>query len=205
VKGQLQKLTDSSVPSPSASVSQVQSIQQLIELAAIQLDALVTFSGHRQLKSANFQSLVPNTKTVHIPEQNLDPVSLAIKEQEQVAGQRVLVKNPLGQAHQGIETELHPDRCEADKDAHIGKVEVGHDRPNLGRNVPTASMIFTSTASPTPTGTLTEPPLGNSISSGDAVRETGRNLASAKSANVGASPSSLTESGMTSRIRRTQR
>jgi hypothetical protein len=91
----------------------------LIELAAIQLDALVTFSGHRQLKSANFQSLVPDTKTVHVPEQNLDPVSLAIKEQEQVAGQRVLVKNRLGQAHQGIETELHLDRIQTQKDAHI--------------------------------------------------------------------------------------
>jgi hypothetical protein len=193
------------VPSPTASVSQVQSIEQLIELAAIQLDALVTFRGHRQLKGANFQPLVPDTKTVRIPEQNLDPVSLAIKEQEQVAGQRVLVKNRLGQAHQGIETELHPDRSEADKDAHIGKVEVSHDLPNLGRNVPTASMIFTSTASPTPTGTRTEPPLGNSISTGDAVRDTGKNFGSAKSANVGASPSSLTESGMPSRIRCTQR
>jgi hypothetical protein len=177
----------------------------LIELAAIQLDTLVTFSGHRQLKSANFQSLVPNTKTVHIPEQNLDPVSLAIKEQEQVAGQRVLVEGLLGQAHQGIEAELHPDRSEADKDPHIGKVEVGHDLPNLGRIVPTASMIFTSTASPTPTGTLTEPPLGSSISTGDAISVTGKNFGFAKSARVGASPSSLTESGIGSRSRCTQR
>jgi hypothetical protein len=176
-----------------------------MELATIQLDALIPLSGHWQLKSANFQSLVPNAKTVHIPEQNLDPVSLAIKEQEQVAGQRVLIKNRLGQAHQGIETELHPDRSEADKDTHIGKVEVGHDLPNLGRNVPTASMIFTSTASPTPTGTRTEHPLGNSISTGDAVTVTGKNFGSANSAKAGASPSSFTDSGIPSSIRRTQR
>ncbi len=66
----------------------------------------------------------------------------------------------LGQAHQGIEAELHPDRSEADKDAHIGKIEVGHGLPNLGRNVPTASMIFTSTASPTPTGDSYRAPIG---------------------------------------------
>jgi hypothetical protein len=57
-------------------------------------------------------------------------------------------------------------------------------------------MIFTSTASPTPTGTLTEPPLGNSISTGDADRVTGKNFGSANSANVGASPSSFTDSGI---------
>jgi hypothetical protein len=93
-----------------------------MELAAIQLDAWVTFRGHRQLKSANFQSLVPNAKAVHIPEQNLDPISLSIKKQEQVAGQRVLVKNLLSQTHQGIEAELHPDRRQADKNAHIGEI-----------------------------------------------------------------------------------
>src|SRR5882757_2294791 len=146
---------------------------------------MITFRGHRQLKSANLQSLIPDAKTIHVPEQDLDPVTLAIEEQEQVAGQRVLVEGLLGQAHQGIEAELHPDRSEADKDPHIGKVDAGHDLPNLGRNAPTASMIFASTASPTPTGTRTEPPLGNSISTGDAISVTGKNFGTAKSVNVG--------------------
>jgi hypothetical protein len=170
----------------------------LIELAAIQLDALITFSCHGQLESANLQSLVPNAKTVRVPEQDLDPVPLPIKEQEQVAGQRVLIKGLLSQAHQGIKAELHLDRIQAQEDAYIGKVDVVHDLPNLGRKDPTASMIFTSTASPTPTGTLTEPPLGNSISTGDADRVTGKNFGSANSANVGASPSSFTDSGIPS-------
>jgi hypothetical protein len=169
-----------------------------MELATVELDALVTFSGHWKLENANLQSLVPNAKTIHVPEQNLDPVPLPIKEQEQVAGQRILIKGLLGQAHQHIEAELHPDWRQADKDTYLGKVDVGHDLPNLGRKVPTASMILTSTASPTPRGTLTEPPLGNSISTGDAVRVTDKNFGSANSAKVGASPSSLTESGMPS-------
>jgi hypothetical protein len=192
------KLTNSLVPSPPTSVSQVQSTQQLIELAAIELDALVTFSCHGQLKTANLQSLVPDAKTVRVPEQDLDPVSLPIKEQEQMSGQRILVKDLLSQTHQGIKAELHPDRCQAEKNAHICKADIVHDLPSLGRNVPTASMTFTSTASPTPTGTFTEPPLGNSISTGDAVRVTGKNFGSANSANVGASASSFIDSGIPS-------
>ena len=70
-----------------------------------------------------------------------------------------------------------------------------------GRKAPTASMTLTSTASPTPIGNFTEPPLGNSISTGEAVREMGKNFGSANSANVGILPSSLTESGMPLRSR----
>ncbi len=128
-----------------------------------------------------------------------------LKNRNKWPDRRVLVEHLLGQTHQGIEAELHPDRRQADKMC-IGEIEIGHDRANLGRNVPTASMIFTSTASPTPTGTRTVPPLGNSISTAEAARVTGKNFGSAYSAKVGASPSpSLTESGMPSRIRRTQR
>jgi hypothetical protein len=194
----VKKLANSSVPSPATSVSQIHSFQQLTELVAIELDALVTFCGHWQLENANLQSLVPDAKTVHVPEQNLDPVPLAIEEQEQVAGQRVLVKGLLRQAHQRIEAELHPDGSEADKDPHIGKVDTGHDLPNLGRIAPTASMICTSTASPTPTGTFTDPPLGNSISTADPFSVTGKNFGSVNSADLGASPSSFTDSGIPS-------
>lgn len=50
-----------------------------------------------------------------------------------MAGQPVLVKGRVGQSHQGIEADLHPYRIQADKDVDIGKVDVGHDRPSLGR------------------------------------------------------------------------
>ena len=66
-------------------------------------------------------------------------------------------------------------------------------------------MTFTSTASPTPRRNLTEPPLGNLISTGDAVSETGKNFGWANSASVGIFPSARTESGMPSRSRFTQR
>jgi hypothetical protein len=180
------------------SVFQVEPTQKSVELGIVKLDACLTFGRNGQLENANLEPLVPNSKTIHIPEQNLDPVPLPIKEQEQVAGQWVLIKNLLSQSHQDIEAELHPDRIQADKDADIGKVDVGHALPNLGRKAPTASRILTSAASPTPTGTFTEPPLGNSISTKDVVSVTGKNFGSANSAKVGAFPSSFTDSGIPS-------
>jgi hypothetical protein len=37
------------------------------------------------LKNADLKPLVPNTKAVDVPEQDLDPIALTIEEQEQVA------------------------------------------------------------------------------------------------------------------------
>src|SRR6185295_11616820 len=171
------------------------------QLRVIQFDALLFTGCLWELECADLQPLVPDAEAVLIPEQDLDPISLAVEEQEQVARQGILVENRLRKAHQGIEAVAPLDRRHAEKDAHVGKIEVGHDLPTLGRKAPTASMTFTSTASPTPRGSLTEPPLGNWISTGDAVRATGKNFGSANSARVGMRPSSRTVSGMPSRIR----
>jgi hypothetical protein len=64
--------------------------------------------------------LVPNAKTVDVPEQDLEPVALPTKEQEQVARRRILVKRLLGQTHQAIEAEVHLDRRRAHKDSQLG-------------------------------------------------------------------------------------
>jgi hypothetical protein len=78
-----ESLSNSSVPPPSsATVLQIQSTEHSIELAASQFNALFSFVGNWQLKDANFKSLVPNTKTVGVPKQNLDPVTRTIEEQK---------------------------------------------------------------------------------------------------------------------------
>ena len=113
----VEKLPNSSIPPSSSTVSQVQPTQQSVELGTVEFDALLAFGRDGHLKNANLKPLVPNAKTVDVPEQNLDPVTPAIEEQEQVARQRVLVKRLLGHAHQSIEAEIHPDgRC-ANKDS----------------------------------------------------------------------------------------
>jgi hypothetical protein len=197
--------TDAAITSQAATtISQVKTTEDLRQLDIVQLDALLVASSFRKLKHANFQPLVPNAKTVLIPEQDLHPVPLAVEEQEQVTRQGILVKHRLGQAHQGVEATVHMDRRCTEEDANIGKRKIDHDE-GLGRMAPTASTTFTNTASPTPTGNLTVPPLGNLISTGDAVNETGKNFGSFISASVGPCPSSRTESGMPSRSRLSQR
>ncbi len=100
MKGHFQKKSNNpTITSSATPVRQVEPAQQSIELGTVKFDALLTFRRHGQLKHAHFKALIPNAKTVDIPEQDLDPVSPAIKEQEQVAGQRILVKRLLGQAH----------------------------------------------------------------------------------------------------------
>jgi hypothetical protein len=168
------------------------------------IGVLLDFWKAEDLGVFRFELLVPNAKTVLIPEQDLDSVPLAVEEQEQVARQRILIEYRLSKAHQRVDAVAHLDRCGTEEDAHVGKWEVDHDE-GLGRMAPTASTTFTNTASPTPTGNLTVPPLGNLISTGDAVNETGKNFGSFISASVGPCPSSRTESGMPSRSRLSQR
>ena len=74
--------TNAAIPFSPTSVLQIKTTQQSVELGAVQFDARLTFGRNRQLENANLQPLVPNAKSVGIPEQNLDPVTLPIKEQE---------------------------------------------------------------------------------------------------------------------------
>ena len=111
MKDPYQKNLAHSWTSPSATtVFQVQSTQQSVELRTREFNALLTFGGNGQLKNAKLKSLVPNTESVSVPEQNLDPVALTIEKQEQVARQRVLVERLLGHTPQTIEAKIHVNR-----------------------------------------------------------------------------------------------
>jgi hypothetical protein len=165
-------------------------------LGTREFNALLTFGCNGQLKNAKLKPLVPNAKTVNVPEQNFDPVAPTIKEQEQMARQWILVERLLGHTHQTIKAESHVDGRRANEDSQVGKI--CHDIGFLLVCRPvTAWITAIITAWPTPTGSRTNPPLGNSISTGDDVTETGRNFGSAMSANVSFF-SSCTASGIPS-------
>jgi len=112
--------TNAAIPFSPTAVFQVEPTQKSVKLGTVKLDALLTFGRNWQLENAHLEPLVPNAKTVDVPEQNLEPVPFLIKEQEQVARAWILVKGLLRQAHQAIEAEVHPDRDRADKDSQPG-------------------------------------------------------------------------------------
>ena len=89
------------------------------ELGRVQFDALFVAGNGWQLKRAGFQSLVPDAKTVAIPEQDLDPIALTVQKQELMAGQRVLLERLLSQAHQAIEAVSHARGRRAQKDPEV--------------------------------------------------------------------------------------
>jgi hypothetical protein len=113
--------TGAAIPSPTATtVSQVNTAQDLRQLRIVEFDALLLTGTLRKLERTCLQPFIPNAETVLIPEQDLDPVPIAVEKQEQVARQRILVEHRLGKAHQGVETILHLYWRRAEKDANIG-------------------------------------------------------------------------------------
>jgi hypothetical protein len=190
--------TGAAIPSPPTSRPQVQAAQQPVQLAIVQFDALLIIANAWELKSAGFQPFVPNAKSILIPEQDFDAIAITIEEQEQVARQRVLIEDLLSLAHQAIEAITHLRRRHAEEDPDIGKVchEFGDFQ---GRSVPTTRIASINAAWPIPKGSRTTPPFGNWSSTGDAFRETGKNIAGAISACSRAAFSATKDSGMPSR------
>src|SRR3954447_26383646 len=131
-------------------------------------------------------------------------IAIAVHEQEQVTIQRILSKDLLRSTQQAIEAVLHVGGCRAEKDPHVGKV--GHDSGTFqGRKAPTARMTSTRTTCPTPSGRRTTPPLGNWISTGDALSVIGTKAASPDSAFSRAAFSAVIDSGIPLRSRSAQR
>src|ERR1700674_3798395 len=166
----------STIPSPPATpAAQIEAAQQSRQLFVVELHARLATGRH--FKDTALKSLVPNAKPVAIPEQDLDPVAVTIDEQKQMPRQRILVEDPFREPHQPVEAELHAGGRRAEKDSQLAKVR--HDLGAFqGRSVPAASTTAISAAWPTPSGSRTMPPLGNSISTGDAWSEIGRKVAS---------------------------
>jgi hypothetical protein len=69
----------SAIPSPPAApASQVEAAQPSRQLLIVEFNALLAAGRH--FKDAALKSLVPNAKSVAIPEQDLDPVAVTIDE-----------------------------------------------------------------------------------------------------------------------------
>jgi hypothetical protein len=189
--------TGTAIPFSSAPASQVQATQQPVQLAIVQFDALLVVRNLGELKSAGLQPFVPNAKSILIPKQDFDSIAITIEEQEQVARQRALIEDLLSLAHQAIEAITHLRRRHTEEDSDVGKVchEFGAFQ---GRSEPTTRMASTNTAWPIPRGSRTTPPFGNWSSTGDALRETGKNIAGFVSACSRATFSATKDSGMPS-------
>jgi hypothetical protein len=74
--------TGTVIPSPTASRPQVEPAEQLDQLGIVQLNAFLIIGGRQELKRALLQPLVPNAESIPIPEQDLEPIAIAIEKQE---------------------------------------------------------------------------------------------------------------------------
>src|SRR5947209_8605053 len=76
--------------------------------------------GIKMLKGAGLEPLVPDGQAVVIPEEDLDPISAAVEEEEEMAGQGVLAEAFPNQAGEAVEALAHIGGLGAEKDAHRG-------------------------------------------------------------------------------------
>jgi hypothetical protein len=74
----------------------IDAAQQHRQLRIVELDALLVARGSWQLKAADFQSFVPDAQAIAIPKQDLDAIATTVDEQEQMAGERILLEDVLG-------------------------------------------------------------------------------------------------------------
>jgi len=72
----------------------------------------------RDNKRPGLKPLIVQAVTASVPEQYLDPVTVAVKKYEQMAGQRVLTYNPGNERRQAIKTFAQVGRLQADEYLH---------------------------------------------------------------------------------------
>ena len=92
--------------------------QQQLEVRPRQLQ-LVIFGGG-QLESSPLQDLVPDHKSVAIPDQYLDPVAALVEKKESLAAQQFVVDVLAHQATQAVEALAHVGRRAIQKVPLVG-------------------------------------------------------------------------------------
>ena len=85
-----------------ACTTQVDPREEHGQLRRLEFDAVLG-DGIGQLKGARFESFVPDREPVSIKVEDLDPISPAVEEKEEMAGQRILPKALLNQSGETIE------------------------------------------------------------------------------------------------------
>ena len=89
------------------------------ELRLLKFDA-VGFVGAGHLEGPGLESLVPDGQTVAIEVEDLDPISAAVDEEEEMAGQGILAEALLDQPGEAVETVAHVDGAGAEEDTDGG-------------------------------------------------------------------------------------
>ena len=88
------------------------------------------------LERAGFEPLVIQAVAATVPEQDLHPVAVAVEENEQMAGQRILPHGACRERRQTVETLAQVGRLQADKHLH-GRRQREHgslSRPKAGQH-----------------------------------------------------------------------
>jgi hypothetical protein len=111
--------THAVIPPSSASALQIEAAQQTRQLGIGQFNTLLIALALRELKRAGLQPLVENAESVTIPKQDLDAITTAVEEQEQVSRQRILIEDRFRLTHQVIEAVVHPRGRRAQEDPHV--------------------------------------------------------------------------------------
>ena len=70
---------------PPATCSQIESVQQIDQLRIVKLDAFRVVRSCQHLEGAAFEAFVENRQPVMIPEQDLDAITNAVEEHEQMS------------------------------------------------------------------------------------------------------------------------
>jgi len=85
-----------------ACTAQVDSREEHGQLRRLEFDTVL---GNRsgQLEGARFESFVPDRQPISVKVEDLDPISPAVEEKEEMAGQRVLPKALLDQSGETVE------------------------------------------------------------------------------------------------------
>jgi hypothetical protein len=86
-----------------ARTAQVDPREEHGQLRRLEFDTVLG-NGIGQLEGAGFESFVPDREPISIKVEDLDPISPAVEEKEEMAGQRVLPKALLDQSGETVET-----------------------------------------------------------------------------------------------------
>jgi hypothetical protein len=73
---------NAAIPFPPPARSQIEPAQQPDQLPVVKLNAFIVVGGRQSLERPSLKALVENAEAVVIPEEDLEPIAVAIHEQE---------------------------------------------------------------------------------------------------------------------------
>ena len=108
--------------------SQVDAVEDHLQLAGGQLEAGLLADGRGEVVAPLLQALAPQAQAMPAPVQDLEAVGLAVAENEQVARQRVGLLAGADQGEQAVKTQTHINGLGAEPELD-GRWQAQHDAP----------------------------------------------------------------------------